>query len=243
MACVLCGVVTAAAGSDAPKPPWQRLLTGDDAKKATGLQQRIEELENGDQYAEAIKRSEELLALRTKVQGAEHWQTIDQKWSLTALKKVAALPAERRAGWRQSVRGAAQAGSLVQKAQYTEALPRWQERLKWCRQVLGEDHPHTAESYNNVAFILNAQGRYAEAGPLHQKALDIRRKALGEEHPATAESYNNVAGNLESQGKYAEAGPLYQRASDIRRKANRLLGGAITHRKAFLLRGTRCRRR
>src|SRR5262245_17762842 len=80
-----------------PKPPWQRLLTGDDAKKAAGLQQRIEELEAADQYAEAIERSEELLALRTKVQGADHWETIDQKWDLMALKKVAALPAEKRA--------------------------------------------------------------------------------------------------------------------------------------------------
>src|SRR5262249_23688555 len=108
MACVLFSVVVAMARADAPKsrtdpkPPWQRLLTGEDAKKAASLQHRIEELENGDQYAEAIKRSEELLALRTKVQGAEHWETIDQKWSLTALKKVAALPAEKRAGWRKA---------------------------------------------------------------------------------------------------------------------------------------------
>src|SRR6516225_7198014 len=104
------------------KPPWQRLLSGDDAKKAASLQQRIEELENGDQYAEAIKRSEELLALRTKVQGAEHWQTVDQKWAWTALKKVAALPAEQRAGWRQATRGAVEAHRLEQKAQYVKAL-------------------------------------------------------------------------------------------------------------------------
>jgi hypothetical protein len=123
------------------KPPWQRLLTGEDAKKAAGLQQRIEELEAADKYAEAIRLQEELLALRTKVQGAEYWQTVNQKWALAALQKVAALPAEKRAGWRQAARGAAEVESLVQKAQYVKALPLMQERVKWCRQVLGEDHP------------------------------------------------------------------------------------------------------
>jgi CHAT domain-containing protein/tetratricopeptide (TPR) repeat protein len=90
--------------------------------------------------------------------------------------------------------------------------------LDICRQALGEQHPHTATSYNNVAANLNSQGKYAEAGPLFQKALDICRKALGEEHPDTARSYNNLAGNLDNQGKYAEAGPLYKKALDIRRK-------------------------
>jgi hypothetical protein len=200
------------------KPPWQRVLSGEDAKKAAGLQKRIEKLEAADQYAEAVHLQEELFALRTKVQGAEHWQTVDEKWDLTALKKVAALPAEKRAGWRQAARGAAEAGRLEQQAQYGKALPLWQERLKWCRQVLGEEHPDTATGYNNLALNLNAQGKYAEAGPLLQKALDIKCKALGEEHPSTALSYNNIAFNLQSQGKYAEAGPLYQKALDIRRK-------------------------
>jgi hypothetical protein len=161
MACVLCGVVAAPVGADSPnprtdpKPPWQRLLTGDDAKKAAGLQKRIQELDAADKYAEAIGLQEELLALRTNVQGAEHWETVTEKWSLTALKKVAALPAEQRAGWRQAMRGDVEAKSLAQKAQYGKALPLWQERLKWCQQVLGEDHPHTAISYNELAGNLS----------------------------------------------------------------------------------------
>jgi tetratricopeptide (TPR) repeat protein len=188
--------LTVVAHAADPKPPWQRLLTGEDAKKAAGLEKRIEELEAADKYAEAIRLGEELLALRTKVQGAEHWETVNEKWELAALKKVAALPEAKRIGWRQAKQGDAEARRLEQKAQYVKALPLRQERLKWCRQVLGEDHPDTATSYNNVAFILNAQGKYAEAGPLFQKALDIRRQVLGENHPDTANSYNNVAFNL-----------------------------------------------
>jgi tetratricopeptide (TPR) repeat protein len=219
LAVALLGLALAVvAQADDAKPPWQRLLTGDDARKAADLEKRVVELEAADNYAEAIRRHEELLALRTRVQGADHWQTVNQKWYLTATTKVAALTAEKRAGWRQAERDVAAAAGLVQQAQYGKALTLLQERLKWCREVLGENHPLTALNCNNIAFILNAQGKYAEAGPLYQEALDVRRRVLGEEHPDTAQSYNNVAYNLTDQGKFAEAGPLCQHALDVRRK-------------------------
>jgi len=206
------------AQADDPKPQRQRLLTEDDARKAADLGKRSAELENADRYAEVIVAAEELLALRTKVQGADHWETVSQKWRLGALKKVAALPDEKRLGWRKGQLGAEGARRLEQNAQYAKALPLQQERLKWCREILGEDHPHTATGYNNVAFNLNSQGQYGEAGPLYQKALDINRKVLGEDHPNTASSYHNRAYNLYAQGQYAEAGPLFQKALDIQRK-------------------------
>jgi len=201
-----------------PKPPWQRLLTGANAQKAADLKTRIAELEAADNYAEALRQREELLALRTREQGAEHWQTVNEKWALTATNKVAALPKEKRAGWRLAAMGAAAARPLEQKAQYGKALALCQERLKWCREVLGEGHPETAASYNDVAVNLNGEGKSGEAGPLLQKALDIRLKVLGEDHPDTAQSYNNVAYILDAQGKYAGARLLFQKALNIRRK-------------------------
>lgn len=35
-------------------------------------------------------------------------------------------------------------------------------------QVLGPDHPDVAVSLNNMAQLLNGQGRYAEAEPLYK---------------------------------------------------------------------------
>jgi tetratricopeptide (TPR) repeat protein len=71
--------------------------------------------------------------------------------------------------------------------------------------VLGEEHPHTALSYNNLAANQYAQGKYKEAEEGLRKALAIKRKVLGEEHPHTALSYNNLAANQDAQGKYKEA--------------------------------------
>ena len=71
--------------------------------------------------------------------------------------------------------------------------------------ALGEGHPDTATSYNNLAWTLRDQGKYAEAEAMHRRALAIKLKALGEDHPDTAASYNNLAETLRAQGKYAEA--------------------------------------
>jgi tetratricopeptide (TPR) repeat protein len=95
---------------------------------------------------------------------------------------------------------------------FRRALP---IRLK----ALGEDHPHIAFSYNDLAVALNAQGKYAEAEALHRRALAIRLKAWGEGHPDTAQSYNNLAFILRTQGKHGEAEALLRRALAITIKA------------------------
>ena len=49
------------------------------------------------------------------------------------------------------------------------------------QKLLGEEHPETAKSYNNLASNLDHQGKYTQAEPLYQKALALRQKLLGEE--------------------------------------------------------------
>ena len=72
--------------------------------------------------------------------------------------------------------------------------------------ALGEEHPDTATSYNNLAETLRAQGKYAEAEAMHRRALAIYLKALGEGHPDTAASYSNLAESSRTAGQ-ARRGP------------------------------------
>ena len=199
------------------KPQWQRMLAGENAKQAAGLEKRIQEAEKADQCAEAIQLHEELLALRTTVQGNDHWETLSEKWALAAAKKVATLPPEQRAGWRKARRRKTLPPGIWRKSQYAQALPKRQERLKWCRQVLEEDHPETAKSYLKIAANLEAQAKTSEANAIYQQALNIHRKTLGEDHPDTAFTYDAVGMNLNVQGKLAEAGPLLQKGLLVRR--------------------------
>ena len=65
-------------------------------------------------------------------------------------------------------------------------VPEAAEALAISRKVLGEEHPQTATSLNNLGSLLDAIGDHAAARSSYEQALAISRKALGEEHPRTA---------------------------------------------------------
>ena len=102
--------------------------------------------------------------------------------------------------------------------QYNLAEPLYERALAIREKVLGEEHPDTATTLNNLAWLYESQGRYDEAEPLYERALAIYEKVLGEEHPDTATTLDNLAGLYRNQGRYDEAEPLYERALAIREK-------------------------
>ncbi len=83
---------------------------------------------------------------------------------------------------------------------------------------MGDNHPLTATSLDNLAGLYHSQGRYSEAEPFYQEALAITKEQLGDNHPDTTVSLNNLALLYKSQGRYTEAEPLYQEALAIRRE-------------------------
>ena len=69
--------------------------------------------------------------------------------------------------------------------QYPAALPLQESALATRRRVLGEEHPDTITSINNMGVLLQSQGKLAEAEPYYRDALEKSRRVLGEEHPNT----------------------------------------------------------
>ena len=61
---------------------------------------------------------------------------------------------------------------------YAAAKPLLEQALAISKAVLGERHPDTATSLNNLALLLEAQGDYAAAKPLFEQAMDICRHNL-----------------------------------------------------------------
>ena len=53
------------------------------------------------------------------------------------------------------------------------------------RSVLGEEHPDTLTSMNNLSGTLKAQRDLPGARTYQERVLNIRRRVLGEEHPDT----------------------------------------------------------
>ena len=82
-------------------------------------------------------------------------------------------------------------------------------------EVLGERHPDTLTSMNNLAYLYQSQGDYEQALPLYQKANTLSMEVLGERHPDTLRSMNNLALLYDSQGDYEQALPLYLKANTL----------------------------
>ena len=98
---------------------------------------------------------------------------------------------------------------------YQKAESLLSKALKIREKILGEEHPDTATSYNNLAVLYKSMGEYQKAEPLYLKALKIREKVLGEEHPSTATSYNNLAVFYYGQGDYKRAYEFMKRAVEV----------------------------
>ncbi len=63
------------------------------------------------------------------------------------------------------------------------------------KQVLyaGEAHPEIAMGLNNIAYVLQIEGKYDAAGEMYTAAYDMQRQLLGEDHPDVALALNNLA--------------------------------------------------
>ena len=97
-------------------------------------------------------------------------------------------------------------------SEYAKAEPLCRQALEINRQVLGDNHPDTATSLNNLAGLYNSMGDYAQAEPLYRQAIETYKKVLGDKHPRTATSLNNLALLYESMGDSAKAEPFFRQA-------------------------------
>ena len=65
---------------------------------------------------------------------------------------------------------------------YQKAEPLYLKYLKISEKVLGEEHPSTATSYNNLAFFYYGQGDYNRAYNYMKRAVEVRSKVLPFNH-------------------------------------------------------------
>ena len=60
------------------------------------------------------------------------------------------------------------------------------------RETLGNRHPDTLTSINNLGKLLIVNGDLAAAEPLLREALEVRRETLGDRHLSTLLSTRNL---------------------------------------------------
>ena len=108
------------------------------------------------------------------------------------------------------------AGYYKELGRYEVALKMEQDTLDVQQELLGQEHPATLTSMNNLAEVLSDQGKYEQAKEMHRQVLRLRETVLGKEHPSTLTSMNNLAGLLSRQGKYEQAEEIHRQVLRLR---------------------------
>ncbi|MDD2466570.1 MAG: tetratricopeptide repeat protein [Desulfobulbus sp.] len=93
-------------------------------------------------------------------------------------------------------------------ALYSESVQWLKRALNIHRQDLGEEHPDTLASMENLASILMNQANLKGARMLQEKALEGRTRVLGEEHSSTNTTAWNLFNTLDQQKEYKAAQAL-----------------------------------
>ena len=101
---------------------------------------------------------------------------------------------------------------------YASARDLFQRTYDTNRRVLGDDHPNTLGSANNLADTLRALGDLTRARDLLQRTYDTLRRVLGDDHPDTLTSASNLAETRRALGDLNGARDLHQRTYDTRRR-------------------------
>ena len=101
--------------------------------------------------------------------------------------------------------------------EYDKAIGYYEKALKIRKVSLGENHPSTATSYNNIGSAWHRKGEYDKAIGYYEKDLKITKASLGENHPSTATSYNNIGSAWHRKGEYDKAIGYYEKALKIRK--------------------------
>ncbi|WP_426570479.1 tetratricopeptide repeat protein [Streptomyces canus] len=99
---------------------------------------------------------------------------------------------------------------LYRQGRDAHAIPLHTATLAQREQVLGDTHPGTLTSRNNLASAYESAGDLARAIPLYETTLTQCVQVLGNTHPDTLSSRNNLAFAYESAGDLARAIPLYE---------------------------------
>jgi tetratricopeptide (TPR) repeat protein len=132
----------------------------------------------------AAEQFEKARAIRTKVLGSGHPDTLKSKHGL--------------------------ANSYDDLGRQAEGLKLREETLALRKVKLGPNHPDTLASMHNLAISYSDLGRHAEALKLLEETLALEKAKLGANHPSTFRSIINLANSYRQFGRNADAVKLLE---------------------------------
>lgn len=183
----------------------------------------------------ALSMMERSFAIRTRVLGPEHQQTLggaermvsmlleyDNAEDAVQLGRTTLRRAERALGQDHACtlrNMCSLALSLTRQRVHKEAGEMLQRAWKLAQTSLGDEHPLTLRTVGSLSICLDEQGKHEEAERLMRTVLAGQTKVLGEEDADTLSSIANLSRCLSRQNRHAEAQEM------IRLNLPRLMSG------------------
>jgi len=97
------------------------------------------------------------------------------------------------------------AASCIKQGHHDETESPFKQALEGRRGKLGECHPDTLESKNDLTVLYKEQKQYHDAEELLLQAVEGRRPKLSDTHAHTLESWQNLIELYEAWGKPEKA--------------------------------------
>ncbi len=111
------------------------------------------------------------------------------------------------------------ANRLHHQGHTARTIPLLEAVLARYEQALGDTHPDTLASRNNLASAYESAGDLERAIPLLEAVLTQRERVLGDTHPDTLASRDNLASTYQSAGDLGRAIPLHEATLTQREQA------------------------
>jgi tetratricopeptide (TPR) repeat protein len=161
----------------------EREVFGEVHEHVAGTLGRIARLEKSrGRFTAARTAQDKVLAIRTQLLGASHWQVTDARLELEDLRRWEGLTAEQRARLREAKELNRAVFQLWRNGAYRKAVPKAKRALAIRREVLGS-HRLTAESCFNLGAQYAVLGAHDRAEPLFHQAREIYRLRREPEQP------------------------------------------------------------
>src|SRR5262249_37674285 len=130
-------LITSAVSGQTPAPavgqptaPGLRKLTSVDQQHARQLAEQLDRAMKDDRWDEAIQKAEELWNLRTRVQGAKHFATVEAEWNYNTVRRLEALPKDDRTAFLAAGSLERQGRELVRRGKDAPAQPFFERALE-----------------------------------------------------------------------------------------------------------------